>query len=95
MLKSIEQNVIELIEEIEIDIENNSWENAISGYKKLVMRKTGDYRKDSIVKREMFEEHIEGKYNVLFVLDDRNQVVDMWRKELGLTCLQCNYGRNG
>lgn len=29
---------------------------------------------------------------VKFVLDDRNQVVDMWRKDLGLTCLQVDYG---
>lgn len=61
-------------------------------YTGLHMRKAGDIRKDSIVKREMFDEHIAGEYNVLFVLDDRNQVVDMWRKELGLTCLQVNYG---
>jgi predicted kinase len=58
----------------------------------LFMRKTGDRRKDSIVKRELFEEHIRGKYNIDFVLDDRNQVVDMWRNELGLTCLQVAEG---
>lgn len=54
----------------------------------LVMRAEGDSRKDSIVKRELYEEHVLGKYNVDFVLDDRNSVVDMWRNELGLTCLQ-------
>lgn len=54
---------------------------------KLYMRKTGDFRKDSIIKREIFEEHIKNKYYVNFVLDDRNQVVDEWRK-MGLTCLQ-------
>lgn len=26
------------------------------------------------------------------VIDDRNQVVDMWRKDLGLCCLQVDYG---
>jgi len=55
------------------------------------MRKTGDSRKDSIVKREIFEEHIKGKYRIQFVLDDRNQVVEMWR-QLGLTCLQVAEG---
>ncbi len=54
----------------------------------LHMRAEGDSRKDSIVKRELYEEHVLGKYNVDFVLDDRNSVVDMWRNELGLTCLQ-------
>jgi predicted kinase len=56
-------------------------------YSELHMRAAGDRRKDSIVKRELFDTHIRGRWNVTFVLDDRNQVVDMWRA-LGLTCLQ-------
>ena len=47
----------------------------------LLMRKTWDKRKDSIVKKELYEENIKWKYNVVAVFDDRNQVVDMWRKE--------------
>lgn len=58
----------------------------------LFMREPNDNRKDSIVKREIYDREIRGKYNVLFVLDDRNQVVDMWRNELGLTCLQVAEG---
>lgn len=57
----------------------------------LFMRKEGDSRNDSIVKKEMFDEYIKDKYNVLFVVDDRDQVVKMWRS-LGITCLQVNYG---
>jgi predicted kinase len=53
----------------------------------LFMRKTGDSRKDAVVKREMYEEHIRGKFNIIFWLDDRSQVVDMAR-ELGLTVFQ-------
>lgn len=53
----------------------------------LMMRKEGDYRRDSIVKQEIYEQHIKDKYVVEFVLDDRQQVVDMWR-EVGLKCLQ-------
>ena len=53
----------------------------------LFMRKAGDSRKDVIIKREIFEEHIEGKFNVAFVLDDRNQTVQGFR-ELGLPCFQ-------
>jgi predicted kinase len=53
----------------------------------LFMRPEGDMRKDSIVKLELFDEHIRHYYDVQFVLDDRQQVVDMWRS-LGLTCLQ-------
>lgn len=56
-------------------------------YDELFMRTPDDNRKDYIIKRELYEQHIKGKYNVLFVLDDRTQVVDQWR-ELGLKCLQ-------
>lgn len=59
----------------------------------LFMRANNDMRKDYIVKRELYETHIRGKYNVLAVFDDRDQVVHMWRKQLGLTCLQVNYGK--
>lgn len=58
----------------------------------LYMREAGDNRKDSIVKRELFDRHIRGRYNVAAVLDDRDQVVKMWREELGLTCLQVAEG---
>lgn len=57
----------------------------------LIMRKTGDQRKDSIIKEEIFWEYIEPKYNVIAVIDDRDQVVEMWRN-LGLKTLQCEYG---
>ena len=39
------------------------------------------------VKLTLFNEHVRHNYDVAGVLDDRNQVVDMWRK-LGLTCFQ-------
>jgi len=54
----------------------------------LHMRKLGDFRKDSIIKRELFDTHIRGRYNCHLVIDDRDQVVDMWRNDLGLKCLQ-------
>jgi predicted kinase len=56
-------------------------------YDELLMRATGDQRQDSIVKEELYRDHILGRWNVLFVLDDRQQVVDTWRR-LGLTCMQ-------
>lgn len=54
---------------------------------RLWMRAEGDNRKDSVMKRELYEQHVQGKYYVDFVLDDRNQVVELWR-ELGLPCFQ-------
>lgn len=65
--------------------------HGITHYKNFYMRKTGDFRKDFIIKKELFEKYIKGKYDILFVLDDRDQVVKMWRDE-GLTCLQVAYG---
>lgn len=61
------------------------------GYDALYMRKQGDYRKDSIVKQEIYNNNIKGFYNILFCIDDRQQVVDLWRS-LGLVCLQCDKG---
>ena len=53
----------------------------------LHMRPVGDTRKDAIVKAEIFDREIRHKYRVVCVLDDRDQVVQMWRS-LGLTVLQ-------
>lgn len=58
---------------------------------RLLMRADGDYRKDAVVKRELFDRHIRHRYDIVAVLDDRKQVVDMWRS-LGLTCLQVAEG---
>lgn len=58
----------------------------------LFMRSKNDYRKDCIIKKEIYKNKIEGKYNVLAWFDDRNQVVDMVRKELNLPCYQVYYG---
>lgn len=57
----------------------------------LFMRKSGDMRKDSIVKEEIYNDYIKGKYNVLFTLDDRDQMIILWRS-LGLVCLQVAEG---
>jgi predicted kinase len=61
-------------------------------FQQLWMRKTKDFRKDAVVKKEIFDTEINDKYYVEFVLDDRDQVVKMWRKELNLNCFQVNYG---
>ncbi|AAN12777.1 polynucleotide kinase [Mycobacterium phage Omega] len=62
-------------------------------FDRLIMRpadakdECGNKLPDYLVKYRLFNEHIRDKFDVLFVLDDRQQVVDMWRK-LGLKCLQ-------
>lgn len=49
----------------------------------LFMRKSKDFRKDTVIKKELFEKEIKDKYYVNFVIDDRPCVIRMW-KELGL-----------
>lgn len=58
----------------------------------IFIRPAGNGEKDSIIKERLFEENIRGKYYCDFVVDDRDQVVEMWRNKLGLTCLQVDYG---
>lgn len=53
----------------------------------LYMRKTGDQRKDAVIKAELFDKYIRHNYNIRYVLDDRQQVVDMWRS-MGIACFQ-------
>ena len=56
-------------------------------YDDFYIRKAGDFRKDNIIKSEIYMDHIRPKYDVKFVIDDRDQVVEMWRS-LGLRVLQ-------
>lgn len=73
--------------------ETLKWLHAHLGFGQfeLHMRPYPDKRKDWIVKQELFDTFIRGRFNVRFVLDDRNQVVDMWRR-IGLPCFQVNDG---
>jgi predicted kinase len=57
----------------------------------LFMRATGDQRRDSVVKAEIFDKEIRSRYHVVGVFDDRQQVVRMWRA-LGLTVFQVAEG---
>lgn len=66
-------------------------------YHQLHMRPTGakDERgnklPDYLVKYDLFNANIRDKYNVRFVLDDRDQVVNLWRA-MGLKTLQVQPG---
>ena len=60
-------------------------------YKHIYMRRKDDQRKDSVIKQELYQSFVQDKYNISFILDDRQQVVDMWRG-LGLTVFQVAEG---
>jgi predicted kinase len=60
-------------------------------YDELWMRAEGDRRSDDVVKAELFDAHVRGRFDVRFVLDDRDRVVALWRR-MGLKCWQVSYG---
>lgn len=60
-------------------------------FKRLIMRPDKDSRPDHIIKKKILRQlQDEGKV-IHFVVDDRQQVVNMWRAN-GITCLQCDEG---
>jgi predicted kinase len=61
-------------------------------YDFIFMRKAGDVRKDAIIKREIFDQHIRDKFYVTAVFDDRLAVTRMWRDDLGLQTFQVDWG---
>lgn len=50
-------------------------------YTRLLMRRRGDYRSDVEVKRDLYQRHVAPNWDVQLVIDDREQVVDMWRQQ--------------
>lgn len=56
-------------------------------YDKLIMRPKGDHTDDGILKPSWLIDGTIPKDRVLFALDDRQRVVDGWRKA-GIPCLQ-------
>lgn len=58
----------------------------------LYMRKDGDMRPDEIVKAELLEKIKKDGFNPEVAFDDRDQVVNMWRK-LGIICYQVREGK--
>lgn len=57
---------------------------------RLFMRPEKDHRSDVAIKLEIYDNYIKDA-PILFVVDDRDAVVAMWR-ELGYKCLQCQKG---
>lgn len=62
--------------------ETEEWLGEYFSEVNLHMRPAGDMRKDTVVKRELYEEHILGRFNVMAIFDDRPQVISLWQ-ELG------------
>lgn len=63
------------------------FEGDLSRMKLVLLRPHGNRVRDTELKREWLRAF--GKERVLFAVDDRRRVVDMWREE-GVVCLQCD-----
>lgn len=71
----------------------NKWLNRHQiPFNHVYMRRTGDKRKSNIVKEDIYISSIRNKYNVLFAVDDRQQDIDMYRKN-GIYCFVADNSR--
>jgi|APSaa5957512535_1039671.scaffolds.fasta_scaffold04366_12 predicted kinase len=61
--------------------------NEFPDHDNLFMRAAGNCEKDSIIKEDIFWEHIASQNNVIMCIDDRDSVVSLWRS-LGIRCVQ-------
>lgn len=70
-----------------------TWLNTVCGFDKypylLWMRAQGDRRRDDEVKLDLFREHIENRYSIMAVFDDRAQVIRGTWKTLNLPVFRC------
>lgn len=57
----------------------------------LYMRPQGSWAKDTVVKKQIYKDMIEPRYNVWCVYDDRLSVLEMWHK-LGIFTINVNQG---
>lgn len=60
-------------------------------FSQILMRPDNDNRADHIIKEEILDSLLADGKEIAFTVDDRQQVVDMWRRR-GITCLQCDVG---
>ena len=59
-------------------------------YDEILIRSKDDFRKDTLIKREIYNS-IKDTYNIICVYDDRLQVLDMWYDE-GVFAFNVNQG---
>lgn len=60
-------------------------------YDRLYMRAEKDYRADDVIKEELLNQMIADGYRPELVFDDRDRVVQMWRRR-GIACCQVAEG---
>lgn len=78
-----EEYIDTTVDWLEDKLDHNDWY--------LYMRPRGDFRDDKLIKEILLDFEILPRFKPLFAVDDRQRVVDMWRRR-GITCLQCAPG---
>jgi len=58
-------------------------------YDKIYMRKTNDFRKDTVVKEEILQQILEDGYSPIMAFDDRPEVLEVWRS-YGISTFACH-----
>lgn len=75
------------VEDLTVRWLDKAFHGDLSALNLVLLRPRGDMTKDTELKRAWLRGY--GKGRVLFAVDDRKRVVDMWREE-GVVCLQCD-----
>ena len=72
--------------------ETEEWLNLYDiRYDQLLMRQKDDYKRDTVVKKELYNDNIKDKYNVICVFDDRLSVCRQW-VDMGIFTFTVNQG---
>ena len=68
------------------------WKHGVA-FDLLLMRPEEDQKTDdATIKKQLYLDHVQGRYGVVLAIDDRPRVVRMWRAELGLSVLDVGDG---
>ena len=70
------------------EVTENWLNNYHIDYVSLFMRPNNDNRSQKIVKKEIFIKYIKPIYEIELVIDDNDSLIEMWKTEFGLNCLQ-------
>jgi hypothetical protein len=70
------------------DVSKKWLDNHVGGQYTLFMRDVDDHRNDDVVKHDIYYREIFPHFKPLFALDDKPEVINMWRN-LGITALHC------
>lgn len=71
----------------------NWLEHYVGDFGALYMRQLNDFRKDVIIKEEILEDMVEDGYDPWLALDDREDIVRLWRDN-GIKTLHCSDWQN-